>query len=168
MNAQPRSEGRPWWTGARGEWFVVAQTVLFALVAFGPRTLPGRSGSSFPWPHACAVIGVALMALGVAVSLAGLLTLGRRLTPLPFPKDGADLLRTGLYALVRHPIYSGILALALGWALYVQGWLTLAYVAALLILLDAKTRREERWLVDKFPEYAAYRRRVRRFVPFVY
>jgi protein-S-isoprenylcysteine O-methyltransferase Ste14 len=168
VNRQPHRDRKPWWTGARGEWFVVGQTVLFGMVAFGPRTLPGRSGSSVPWPHPWAVIGVALMAVGLATSLAGLMTLGRRLTPLPFPKDGADLLRTGPFALVRHPIYSGILALALGWALYVQGWLTLGYVVALLVLLDAKSRREERWLVDKFPEYAAYRRRVRRFVPFVY
>jgi len=108
------------------------------------------------------------MATGGALSLAGLVGLGRRLTPLPFPKDGADLMQAGPFALVRHPIYSGVLALAFGWTLWVQGWLTLAYALALFVLLDAKSRREERWLVGKFPEYAGYQRRVRKFIPFIY
>ncbi len=42
------------------------------------------------------------------------------------------------------------------------------YVAALFVLLDVKSRREERWLVEKFPEYPAYQRRVRKLIPFVY
>ncbi|MFH2119369.1 MAG: methyltransferase, partial [Pseudomonadota bacterium] len=72
------------------------------------------------------------------------------------------------FALVRHPIYSGGLLFSLGWALYVQGWLTLGYVAALFVFLDVKSRREERWLTEKFPTYTAYQQRVRRLVPFVY
>ena len=49
-----------------------------------------------------------------------------------------------------------------------SGWLTFVYVAALFVLLDVKSRREERWLVEKFPEYPAYQRRVRKLIPFVY
>ncbi|MBM4118604.1 isoprenylcysteine carboxylmethyltransferase family protein, partial [bacterium] len=48
------------------------------------------------------------------------------------------------------------------------GWLTLGYVLALFLLLDHKSRREERWLVAKHPEYAAYKKRVRRLIPFIY
>jgi protein-S-isoprenylcysteine O-methyltransferase Ste14 len=87
---------------------------------------------------------------------------------LPFPKDGADLVQTGPFALVRHPMYSGGLVLAVGWALCVQSWLTLGYAIALFVFLDAKSRREERWLAEKFPAYASYRRRVRKLIPFVY
>jgi protein-S-isoprenylcysteine O-methyltransferase Ste14 len=36
------------------------------------------------------------------------------------------------------------------------------------VLLEVKSRREERWLREKFPEYAAYQRRVRRLIPFLY
>jgi protein-S-isoprenylcysteine O-methyltransferase Ste14 len=50
----------------------------------------------------------------------------------------------------------------------VSGWLTLLYVAALFALLDIKSRHEERWLAQKFPEYAAYQRRVRKLIPFLY
>ena len=42
------------------------------------------------------------------------------------------------------------------------------YAALLFLLFDAKARREEAWLVEKFPSYAEYRRRVRKLVPFVY
>jgi protein-S-isoprenylcysteine O-methyltransferase Ste14 len=109
-----------------------------------------------------------LMVVGGVLFVVGLVRLGRGLTPLPYPKDGAELIQTGPFALVRHPIYSGALVLALGWALYVQGWLTLGYVVVLFVFLDVKSRREERWLAEKFPAYAAYQRRVRKLVPFVY
>jgi protein-S-isoprenylcysteine O-methyltransferase Ste14 len=58
--------------------------------------------------------------------------------------------------------------MAFGWALWLQGWLTCAYAALLFLLFDAKARLEERWLVEKFPSYADYQRRVRKLVPFVY
>jgi protein-S-isoprenylcysteine O-methyltransferase Ste14 len=159
---------KPWWTGARGEWLVVGQFLLIGLVVFGPRTLRGRPMWVFPWPHASLPIGCVLIVAGGALFLAGVARLGRRLTPLPFPKEGGDLVRTGPYRVVRHPIYSGGLVLAVGWALCVQGWLTLGYVAVLFVFMDVKSRREERWLAAKYPEYASYRRRVRKFIPFIY
>ena len=169
MRSEPLvADRKPWWTGARGEWLVVGQFLLIGLVVFGPRTLRGRPAWVFPWPHALLLVGSVLIVAGGVVSLAAVARLGRRLTPLPFPKDGGDLVRTGPYRVVRHPIYSGGLALAVGWALCVQGWLTLAYVALLFVFMDVKSRREERWLAAKYPEYTAYQRRVRKFIPFIY
>ena len=169
MAADPIAAARkPWWKGSRGEWYVVVQVVLIALVFLGPRSLGGRPAWPFPLPHAGPVVGGILMAGGGTLFLAGFVCLGRALTPLPYPKDGATLVQTGPFALVRHPIYSGGLLLGLGWALWVQSWLTLGYAAVLFVFLDVKSRREERWLAAKFPAYAAYRRRVRKLVPFVY
>jgi protein-S-isoprenylcysteine O-methyltransferase Ste14 len=169
MSANPRAVVHvAWWKGPHGEWFVIAQVVLMMLVLFGPRALFGLPSWQFPFPHACAVAGVALMVAGGVLFAAGLASLGRGLTPLPHPKDGAELIQTGAYALVRHPLYCGGLIFCLGWALFVQGWLTLVYVAALFVLLDRKSRREENLLAEKFPAYAAYQRRVRRLVPFIY
>jgi len=159
---------KPWWTGSRGEWFVVAQVALIGLVFFGPRTAAGLPSWRLPFPYACQVVGGALMFAGGLLLVAGLVCLGHGLTPLPYPKDGAELIQTGPFALVRHPMYSGGLVLALGWASYVQGWLTLGYVAALFVFLDVKSRREEKWLAERFPSYAAYQKRVRKLVPFVY
>ena len=53
-------------------------------------------------------------------------------------------------------------------SLFHQGWLTLGWAALLFVLLDVKSRREERWLADRFPAYADYRRRTRRLIPWLY
>lgn len=159
---------QPWWKGARGEWFVVVQVFLIGLVFFGPLTLVGQPAWRFPFPQACPVVGGLSMVLGGVLLVAGLAGLGRGLTPLPYPKDGAELIQTGAYALVRHPMYSGGLLLSLGWALYVQGWLTLGYVVALFVFLEVKSRSEEKWLAERFPTYATYQQRVRKLIPFIY
>jgi protein-S-isoprenylcysteine O-methyltransferase Ste14 len=158
----------PWWKGRRGEWLVVAQVVLMGLVFFGPRTVDGWSRWPFPFPQVCAVVSIVFILGGGLLLFTGLLRLGRGLTPLPYPKEGGPLVQTGPYALVRHPMYSGGLFLALGWAFFIQGWVTLVYVAALFILLDIKSRREEAWLAKKFPTYMDYQRRVQKLIPFVY
>jgi protein-S-isoprenylcysteine O-methyltransferase Ste14 len=167
--ADPIAAGRkPWWKGSRGEWYVVVQVVLIVLVFLGPRSVGGLPSWPFPLPHAGPIAGAVLMAGGGILFLAGLVRLGRALTPLPYPKDEAALVQTGPFALVRHPMYGGGLLLALGWALWARSWLTLGYVAVLFVFLDVKSRREERWLPAKFPAYAAYQRRVRKLLPFVY
>ena len=158
----------PWWKGARGEWYVLAQGGLFALVLFGP-----TSAAQWPaWPRALALpahaIGAMLLAFGATMGIAAILHLGRNLTPLPHPKDSCELVEHGLYAWVRHPIYCGIILAAFGWALYAQGWLSLLWAALLVVFFDIKSRREEAWLAARFPAYADYRRRVRKLIPFIY
>ncbi len=159
---------RPWWRGSRGEWLVIAQVALMVLVFFGPRTFRGHPAWTFPFPQASQAAGLILMVAGGCLLVAAIVQLGSGLTPSPYPKEGAALVQTGPYALVRHPMYGGGLALAFGWALWVRGWLTIGYVIAVFILLDVKSRREERWLAEKFPAYSSYQRRVRKLIPFVY
>jgi protein-S-isoprenylcysteine O-methyltransferase Ste14 len=158
----------PWWRGARGEWLVVLQVALVALVFLGPRTLGGHPTTPFPFSHACLIAGPVLMTAGAVLLLAGIIKLGPGLTPLPYPKDDATLIDTGPFAFVRHPMYSGGIVLGLGWALAVRSWLTVGYVVVLFVFLDLKSRREERWLADRYPNYGSYQRRVRRLVPFLY
>jgi protein-S-isoprenylcysteine O-methyltransferase Ste14 len=162
------ADDEPWWKGARGEWLVIAQVALIALVFFGPRTLFGQPRWPFPFAAVCPIVGIFLMVGGGILLPAGLVKLGSGLTPLPYPKVGARLIETGPFALVRHPMYSGGLVLGLGWALYVQSWLTVGYVIALFLFLDRKSRREEKWLAEKHPAYGEYQRRVRKLFPFIY
>jgi protein-S-isoprenylcysteine O-methyltransferase Ste14 len=158
----------PWWKGPRGEWYVVGQTALFGLVLLGPRTGSGWPAWTFPYTWFGSIGGGVFLLLGGLLTLAGIFRLGTNLTPVPYPKEQARLVETGPYQLVRHPIYSGAIFMAFGWALWVHGWLTLVYALVLLIFFDLKARREEQWLKEKFPGYAAYQKRVRKLIPFVY
>lgn len=164
----PNGTEAPWWRGKRGEGYVAVQVLLLGLLLLGPRTLPGlpawrgRGASVASW------LGIALMLAGGALLGASSIRLGRNLTPLPHPRDHSILVQSGPYRLVRHPIYAGVLALALGWALWVRGSLTLAFAGLLWVLFEFKADREELWLTEKFPEYENYRQKVAKLLPFVH
>ena len=159
---------KPWWKGSRGEWYLVVQAGLFLLLAFGPRTWQGLPEWGTPYMSLGSIGGGVLFLAGILLAATGAINLGRNLTPLPQPKENGTLIVTGAYRLVRHPIYSGITFVAFGWGLWLHSWLTIGYALLLFAFFDIKSRREERWLVEKFPEYAAYRNRVRKLIPFVY
>lgn len=144
------------------------QFLLFALIGFGPRSWLGAPVPSEPLATFLRWTGFALMLIGMALSVAGLLAIRRSLTALPYPTDNAKLVRSGSYAIVRHPIYTGLTLGAIGWALYWTSLLVLLYAAALFVLFDVKSRREERWLVERFPEYETYQRSVKKLIPWVY
>jgi protein-S-isoprenylcysteine O-methyltransferase Ste14 len=158
----------PWWKGERGEWYLAVQAGLFLLLAFGPRTFPGLPAWGATSARLCSLTGGILMAAGGLLAAAGAIGLGRNLTPLPQPKEKGTLIVTGAYRLVRHPIYSGITFMAFGWGSWLNSWLTIGYALVLFAFFDLKSRREERWLLEKFPDYAAYRQRVRKLIPFLY
>src|SRR5512140_3687231 len=109
-----------WWKGERGEWYVVLQLVLFALVIFGPRTTGGLPEWTEPYAQIGSIVGFILLVAGFLLLASGIIRLGRKnITPLPYPKDEGMLVETGPYRIVRHPIYSGGILAAIGWALYV-------------------------------------------------
>jgi len=110
-------------------------------------------------------LGAVALLAGAAVGLAGVVALGRATTPLPKPADSARLVQTGIYASVRHPLYTSVMVLALGWALLWRSWPAFVAALALIPFFQAKARHEERWLRERFPDYADYARRVPRFLP---
>jgi protein-S-isoprenylcysteine O-methyltransferase Ste14 len=84
---------------------------------------------------------------------------------LPEPRANARLITTGPYTLVRHPLYLGLIIFAVGCAI---GWNTPVHwiaAASLVLILDAKSRREERFLIERFPEYRGYAARTPRLLP---
>lgn len=159
---------QPWWRGLNGEWYVVIQIILFGLVAFAPAALPSWSPWTGLWRTVTVVAGLILGGLGGLLVLAGLVSLGDNLTAVPRPKEKAQMVEHGAYRWVRHPIYSGIILGALGLGLLRGGWLSLLYVLILFIFFDVKSRREEKWLREKYIGYAAYQQRVHKLIPFLY
>jgi protein-S-isoprenylcysteine O-methyltransferase Ste14 len=113
-------------------------------------------------------MGIALCTIGAAFGIAGALVLGRSRTAFPKPREDATLIRQGIYARVRHPLYTSVMFLSLGWGLTWKSWPACAAALLLVVLLHAKARREEVWLREKFTEYAAYQEQTRRFLPWLY
>lgn len=158
----------PWWRGARGEWYVVAQIVLLLLVIFGPKGISGLP--AWPPPHSPAVTaaGGFVLAVGFLLVVAGIWKQGEHIAAVPYPKEDAVLIESGPYRIVRHPMYSGAILMAFGWAFFTHGALTVLYAGLLFVFFDRKARREEFWLRGKFSGYAAYQKRVNKLIPLIY
>jgi len=112
--------------------------------------------------------GAALVAIGLLFTVWARVHLGANWSGIVTVKRDHELVTSGPYALVRHPIYSGLVlafagsAIALG---ELRGALAVAIVVA---ALWRKLRLEERWMAEQFgADYERYRRRVRALVPFL-
>lgn len=138
--------------------FVAPQAVLITALVF----LPGDHGAMPVWLQ---TVGRVLSLAGIVLMLVGALGLGRALTPLPLPNGAGDLRTGGLYRLVRHPIYTGLLTFAVGQVLSEISILRLASAILLIALITVKARWEERRLTEKFPEYPDYAAVTPRFIP---
>lgn len=117
---------------------------------------------------AASVAGGALILAGAALGFLGIRDLDRSISPLPRPRDTAVLIQDGVYRRLRHPIYAGVILLALGWSLLMASLVALGLALALALLLDLKARREEVWLRGRYPGYAEYAAQTKRFVPGIY
>src|SRR5262245_43164937 len=149
--------------GPRGEGWVLVQGILLVLVAAAGWSLgPDWSG---PLRSAGIVLGVVMIATGFGLVVRAVADLGDGMTPLPKPPDDARLVDRGAFALVRHPIYSGLVVAGLGWAILRASVMAVALVLVLAAFLYLKSAREEAWLDARLPGYAAYRARTPRFIP---
>lgn len=151
--------------GRRGEGWVVIQGVLLVLVFAAGLAGPAWDG---PARTATAGAGILLVVLGGALAARGLVDLRDALTPLPHPRDGAALVDTGAYRLVRHPIYGGLVIGAAGYGLVTASLPAVGGALVLLAFFRLKSAREEAWLQQRYPGYAAYRARTRRMLPYLY
>ena len=143
----------------RGDLLVSIQLVLLALLGFVP------GGSLWSVDGVVGLAGWALVSLGVVILGVSFVNLGSTLTAHPIPLKKASLKTTGLYAVVRHPIYLGLLVLALGLVVLAASPWHIAFFVALSAVLHVKAGFEERLLRAVYPEYEAYARRVGRLIP---
>ena len=157
-----------WWQGPRGEGYVIIQFVFFGLLFFAPKTLPSWPAWSPLWSGIGVAAGFLIGGIGGLLIMAGLWNLGGNLTAVPRPKENSSMVKKGAYAIVRHPIYSGIVIGAFGWGLLQNGFLTLLYALILFIFFDIKSRHEEKWLCERYNDYPEYQKKVKKLIPFIY
>jgi protein-S-isoprenylcysteine O-methyltransferase Ste14 len=112
-------------------------------------------------------VGLALFLLGLGLAVWARLHIGRNWGMPMTRKTDPELVTTGPYRTVRHPIYSGILLALVGTGLAVSAyWLVLAVLAGAYFVYSALM--EERYMGERFPEsYPAYKRSTKMLIPFV-
>lgn len=157
-----------WRTGEHGEYWVVAQGVLIVGFVLLPIYQPFGLHVPFALIYFTLPIALILIIGSILLFVRGLSDLGSSLTPLPQPRADGNLVQTGVYSVVRHPLYSAILLAMAAWAV-LQLSLThgIGAIAAFLFF-NAKAKREEIWLQAKYSEYADYRQQVKKLIPWVY
>ena len=144
---------------SRGNLYVAIQFAFLALLVFAP------AGTLWPTDGLVGFAGVALGVIGFGVLAVSFINLGKSLTVHPVPLATGTLKTTGLYAVVRHPIYLGLLVLALGLVVLAASVWHILSLVGLSVTLHIKAGFEERLLRAAFPEYESYSRRGARLIP---
>ena len=104
--------------------------------------------------------GAAVIVAGMVVEYFAATAMGRHLRPAPTPAADAEFISHGIFARVRHPLYLGLVLIALGWWLVWPTPPAIAAVVGVAVFFESKARREEQLLRERFPAYSAYMERV--------
>jgi protein-S-isoprenylcysteine O-methyltransferase Ste14 len=114
-------------------------------------------------------IGVMVLAAGSVLRIVPVFILGDRFSGLVAIQPGHTLVTNGIYSVIRHPSYLGLLLVSLGWVLAFRSGAGLLLTACLIPPLLARIRAEEALLLQQFgDEYQAYRSRTSRLIPGIY
>ena len=151
----------PW----KRELRIRAVIVVIVIVLIRLGTFRGHGLNTAPWR---AGLGLAIFFTGLGFAIWARVHIGRNWgTPMTQKLD-PDLVTTGPYQLVRHPIYSGILAASVGTAVGLS-WLWLIAVALAGIYFLYSATVEERYMAEQFPEtYPTYKRSTKMLVPYIF
>ena len=128
--------------------FVGTQLVLFILYVTPTSSYPLKYDSKIAENIFFIITLVGILLIGIS-----LLLLNKNLTPFPSPKQNSELIKTGVYKIIRHPIYTGLIMTTFFYALYSHSLLKIVIAIILFILFYFKSKYEEILLCDKFPEY---------------
>lgn len=142
---------------AKGNLLVILQFALIAAIV-----LMAVDEVNEPWIY---IGGVLFIAPGLIIIYFGIKQLGGSLTVHPQPKSDAKLIETGLYKVVRHPIYTGLLLATFGSVVQSMAVVKLFVWLILVVVLNYKARWEEKLLSATYANYADYMTRTGRFVP---
>jgi protein-S-isoprenylcysteine O-methyltransferase Ste14 len=154
--------GRVPWSRSLG---IRAVIVILVIVLVRVGVFRSHGVNTDPWR---AGLGVVLFALGLAFAIWARVHIGRNWGSPMTQKDDPELVTTGPYRLVRHPIYSGILVAVVGTAVALS-WLGLIAVVLFGIYFVYSATVEERYMTEQFPDtYPVYRNTTKMLVPFVF
>lgn len=152
-------------TGGRARLGIALQALAFFAVAFGPQQLTLQTGSAAAWGQA--VIVAVLIGACIGTFLSAAFAMGRNWSFVARTRRDHDLVTWGPFATIRHPIYTGLVAMLFALGVAFGHWRGLLVGFPLFALGTwIRVREEEKLLRSHFgEEYEAYAARVKRFVP---
>ena len=142
--------------------------LMLACLLLWPARLPGDflGAPVVPWNAALYPIGVVLVAAGLLFACWARYVLGRNWSGVVTVKQDHELIRSGPYRYVRHPIYTGLLLAFAGSALARDQWRGVLAVVIVYLALWRKYRLEERWMEQTFGEvYRRFREETPALIP---
>jgi protein-S-isoprenylcysteine O-methyltransferase Ste14 len=148
----------------------VIPLMLAVLLLWVPRIPVPILGDRFlPWTAWPFWIGAALTAVGLLFAVWARIHIGRNWSGTVTIKEGHELVTSGPYAIVRHPIYAGLLLAFVGSGLARGDWRGVLALVIAFLALWRKLRFEERWMREQFgAAYQAYSERVAALIPFLF
>jgi len=147
---------------------LVAGILIVGLVAAGRLLHVSSQSQLWQTTLALGVVTDCIVVAGAAFTVWARITLGRNWSAEVTFKQDHELIESGPYALARHPIYTGLIVMALGTAINYGRTIGIALLVSLCGGLWWKARQEERIMSRHFPEaYVEYKSRVRAIIPFV-
>jgi protein-S-isoprenylcysteine O-methyltransferase Ste14 len=114
-----------------------------------------------------APIGAVLAVAGTALAIWARMHLGRNWSSRPALKEGHELVTSGPYRIIRHPIYTGVILATLGSTIVSPTWLVMFFIITALFIWRVHT--EERLMMQQFPDqYPAYKKNTWALVPYLW
>lgn len=114
------------------------------------------------------IIGFAVLCFGTIFRIVSLLTLQHGFSITLEKKAEVKLVTTGAYKYIRHPLYSSVLIMAMSGVILFSTIYCWAFVIITLIGLLSRINKEEKFLLEIFPDYKQYSRKTKKMIPFVY
>jgi protein-S-isoprenylcysteine O-methyltransferase Ste14 len=155
--------------GNKGVMFVTLQVILIAVFVMIPVWRPGMTD--------CFLAQTALVRYtlsgffafcSLVTGVSGFWNLRNFITPFPEPVGNNDLVTSGVYSYIRHPLYSSIMLAGAAWTCYASSLSHLLMHVPAVLLFSRKAAYEEELLRSIHPEYGRYAEEVKRFIPWIY
>lgn len=144
--------------GTRGEGWFAAQLVITALVVFPPSPLQGVVDTC----------GWLMVLAGFGMMVAGQQSLGQNLTPLPKPRESNQLVTSGIYNYCRHPMYGGLVLAGFGLTLAMGNEVRMVMALLAFFIISEKASYEEKFLEELHHDYADYKKRTKKLIPYIF
>lgn len=160
-----------------GDYRSASEKIGLFTALFGMAILPGfyvatgiPEQADYPASAWAIIVGTLVFAFGLWVFRRAHKDLGRNWSVTLEIRDQHKFVSTGLYAVVRHPMYSSFLLIAVGQAFLLSNWVAgLSGLVGFAVLFFMRIEAEERMMSEKFgSQYRSYAERTKRIIPYLY